>query len=62
MKKENNQKLGLLIVLFCGAMCGLSGVLGQLLFQTTTIPAIRKAHHIIAVIEIFLYTSWGKTV
>lgn len=38
MKKENNQKLGLLIVLFCGAMWGLSGVLGQLLFQTTTIP------------------------
>lgn len=36
MNKEKSQKLGLLIVLSCGAMWGLSGVMGQLLFQQST--------------------------
>ena len=37
MKEQFNQKIGLLIVLICGSLWGLSGVLGQLLFQSSTI-------------------------
>lgn len=37
MRKASNQKLGILIVLTCGTLWGLSGVLGQLLFQHSTI-------------------------
>lgn len=37
MQKEKKQQTGLFIVLSCGAMWGLSGILGQLLFQTTTV-------------------------
>lgn len=35
MSQKNNQKLGLLIILTCGTLWGLSGVLGQMLFQTS---------------------------
>ncbi len=37
MNKFSKQKLGLIIVLTCGTLWGLSGVLGQLLFRQSTI-------------------------
>lgn len=37
MKKESTQKIGIYIVVVCGILWGLSGVLGQLLFQNTTV-------------------------
>lgn len=37
MQKVNNQKLGLFIVLSCGAMWGLSGIMGQALFRISDI-------------------------
>lgn len=37
MQKEKNQKLGLFIVLSCGVMWGLSGIMGQALFSISDI-------------------------
>lgn len=37
MKKKSTQKIGIYIVVICGILWGLSGVLGQLLFQNTTV-------------------------
>lgn len=38
MNLKTNEKLGIGIVLFCGTVWGLSGVLGQLLFQSSDVP------------------------
>lgn len=38
MQQLKSQKIGLLIVISCGAMWGLSGIMGQLLFQISDVP------------------------
>ena len=60
MKKKSTQKIGIYIVIVCGILWALSGVLGQLLFQNTTIKvswlsAIRMIFSGIVILTFLLF-------
>jgi len=63
---NSKEKLGMIIVLLCGAMWGLSGVLGEMLFRNSdiTVEILSSARMIFSgvIILIFLFFREGKKI